>query len=484
MRSGLRLFFALLTRTKLGTLGAILVTTGFIVQVVMIGWEATSGHDNPYAGILVWNVVPGGIATGLALIPMGIWWKARKLGRGRISLTVLRELAGEPAPGAVKRTGLIVAGLTLINLMFFMTVGYEGYHYMDSAEFCGQVCHQVMEPEYVAYKRSPHSGVECVKCHIGPGASWFVKSKLSGAWQVIAVLTDAYPRPIETPVKALRPAPETCHQCHNPAVFEGNRITTHKSYDVDRDNTLLYTILNMRIGGGEDIGHPSQGIHWHLTGGMTLTYEAADEQWQDVVGITVEHPDGSTQRWHRRDLEGTHTEVEVERVMDCVDCHNRTAHHMLGAEEALDERISVGAIDRSIPWIKREALAVLEVDYDSQEAAYGAFAGLKDRYQQDMPEVWADHGPAIEQAAEVLGETWSTFVYPDMNIAWGTYETRRTHSGDRGGCFRCHNDDMIDEQGEQVNSQCEICHYVMAEDDPSPDVFRCLHQERSVGLFD
>jgi hypothetical protein len=483
MTSALRLFLALLTRTKLGTLGAILVTTGFIVQVVLIAWHASSGHDNPYAGILVWNVVPGAIATGLVLIPLGIWWRARKLGQGRVSLGVLKQLAGTPNMDAIKRTGLIVGGLTLINLLFFMTVGYEGYHYMDSAEFCGQVCHQVMEPEYVAYQRSAHSGVECVKCHIGPGAGWFVKSKLSGAWQVIAVLTDAYPRPIETPVKALRPAPQTCHQCHNPAVFKGNRIKTLKRYDVDEANTLHYTILNMRIGGGEDIGHPSQGIHWHVTGGMTLTYEAADERWEDVTAISVEHPDGTTQRWHRRDLEGTDVHVEVERVMDCVDCHNRTAHHMMSAAEALDERLAVGAIDPTIPWIKREGLALLEADYPTRDEAMLAFAGLEDRYRDEHPEAWSAHGPALEQAIDVLGETWAAFVYPRMNITWDTYESRLTHSGDRGGCFRCHNDEMVDEQGEQVNSKCEICHYVLAEDDPSPDVFRCLHQERSTGLF-
>jgi hypothetical protein len=483
VKSGLKLFLSVLTRTKIGLLGAVLTTTGFIAQAMLLGWEASSGHSNPYAGIVVWNVVPGLIALGLALIPFGIWRRARKIGGGRFSMKTLREMAGEPDAGALRRSGLIVGGLTAINALFFVTVGYSGYHYMDSSEFCGMVCHQVMEPEYVAYQRSAHSGVECVKCHIGPGAGWFVKSKLSGAWQVIAVVGDLYPRPIETPVKALRPAPETCHQCHNPAVFKGNRIKTIKRYDTDRDNTLLYTILNMRVGGGEEIGHPSQGIHWHITGGMELTYQAADEQWDEVVSIQVDYPDGTSKSWARRDDEGGDVHVEVERVMDCVDCHNRTAHHMLGAEEALDERLRVGAIDTGIPWIKREALAVFAVDYDSPEAAFAAFATVEDRYREDMPQVWAEHEAGISSAVGVLEETWSTFVYPRMNIEWGTYPSRRTHSGDRGGCFRCHNDGMVTEQGEQVSSECEICHYVLAESDPTPDAFRCLHVEHTVQLF-
>ena len=39
----------------------------------------------------------------------------------------------------------------------------------------------VMEPEYTAYQFSPHARVGCVQCHIGSGASYFVKSKLSGS---------------------------------------------------------------------------------------------------------------------------------------------------------------------------------------------------------------------------------------------------------------------------------------------------------------
>ena len=51
---------------------------------------------------------------------------------------------------------------------------------MDSTTFCGQTCHTVMQPEFSAYQNSPHARVECVQCHIGPGAGWFVRSKLSG----------------------------------------------------------------------------------------------------------------------------------------------------------------------------------------------------------------------------------------------------------------------------------------------------------------
>ena len=61
---------------------------------------------------------------------------------------------------------------------------YKAYEFTDSVQFCGQLCHTVMHPEFTAYQASPHARVGCVDCHVGSGASWYVKSKLSGARQV------------------------------------------------------------------------------------------------------------------------------------------------------------------------------------------------------------------------------------------------------------------------------------------------------------
>ena len=38
-----------------------------------------------------------------------------------------------------------------------------------------------MHPEYTAYLGSPHARVGCVGCHVGAGAGWYVRSKLSGS---------------------------------------------------------------------------------------------------------------------------------------------------------------------------------------------------------------------------------------------------------------------------------------------------------------
>ena len=116
---------------------------------------------------------------------------------------------------------------TLAFLLSFVVIfslvsavgSYKAYEFTDSVNFCGQLCHTVMYPEFTAYQASPHARVACVDCHVGSGASWYVKSKLSGARQVYYTAMGTYPRPIPTPVANLRPAPQTCEQCHWPKKF-------------------------------------------------------------------------------------------------------------------------------------------------------------------------------------------------------------------------------------------------------------------------
>ncbi len=135
---------------------------------------------------------------------------------------------------------------------FFLLVSavgsYEAFHYSESVTFCGTLCHKVMEPEHVAHKNSPHARVACVACHVGPGADWYVRSKLSGLYQVYAVLANVYPRPIPTPIKNLRPARAVCEQCHWPEQFYGHKQMMRTYYLPDKANTPLVIRLSMKVG--------------------------------------------------------------------------------------------------------------------------------------------------------------------------------------------------------------------------------------------
>ena len=171
---------------------------------------------------------------------------------------------------------------TVLNIVIASQLSYGAVSYMDTVTFCGQTCHTVMQPEYTAYQNSPHSHVECVKCHIGPGAGWFVKSKLSGVGQVFAVTFNTYPRPIPTPVHNLRPARETCEACHWPQKYGEDRIKIIHKFAEDETNTVTKTVLLMKIGGG----NRGIGIHGtHLGTGTSIRYAHSDEARQTIPWV-------------------------------------------------------------------------------------------------------------------------------------------------------------------------------------------------------
>jgi hypothetical protein len=179
--------------------------------------------------------------------------------------------------------------------------------------------------------------VACVDCHIGPGAGWFVRSKVSGLRQVFAVTFHMYPRPIPSPVQNLRPAQATCEQCHWPQRFTGDKFLVNTSYKDDEKNTPQTDVFLMKVGGRTWQG--SVGIHGHhLADGVRIRYIStdADRQTIPVVDYTDDH--GKTTEFVSTDTKPTKEQLEKgdHRVMDCVDCHNRPTHTFDLPENAVD----------------------------------------------------------------------------------------------------------------------------------------------------
>jgi hypothetical protein len=219
-----------MTRHPLTITGVAIVTISALFFLFVLLLDEFGWHTNPYLGIVFFIIVPAVFVLGLLLIPIGVWRSRRRRRRGLAAAHFPRVDLNDPRH---RRVTLIVAALTLVNVFVVSLAAFRGIEFMDSPQFCGQVCHTVMQPEYTAYRDGPHSRVRCVDCHIGPGASWFVKSKLDGTRQVIAVLRNSYSRPIPSPVHSLRPARDTCEQCHWPEKFHGDKVEVVREYGND-----------------------------------------------------------------------------------------------------------------------------------------------------------------------------------------------------------------------------------------------------------
>ena len=466
----MREFLRAMTRNTISLMGVAITTVSALVFISLfilslLGWEA-----GPYSGILAFLIVPAFFVVGLLLIPVGIWRYRRWLRRTGESPDDHRFPTLDFNESRVRNVTLWIAAFTVVNVVIAATGTYKGLEVMDSTEFCGQACHSVMIPEFTTYQRSPHSRVKCTECHIGEGASWFVKSKLSGAWQVVSVAFDLYPRPIPTPVHNLRPARETCEQCHWPTRFVGERLKVITHFD-EEEQTEKKTVLLLNVGGSSQ--GSSSGIHWHVDPKNTVRF-LSDEKRQRIYDVELTTPEG-IKSFKPTDEHGAPKAGEevAWRTMDCVDCHNRPTHVYQLPEKAVDEAMRLGALDRKLPGVRREGLKAIQASYPSHEAAKtGIREALFGFYKKEHPELAEKEPKRIEEASDKLHEIYSTNVFPQMNIQWGTY---RSMLGHEGGCYRCHDNEHQTQRGEKIAKKCGMCHEVLAESEEEPEILDILH---------
>ncbi|HUH98196.1 MAG TPA: NapC/NirT family cytochrome c, partial [Anaerolineales bacterium] len=367
------------------------------------------------------------------------------------------------------RLVLIVFG-GLVAAVALSIGGVQAYQFTESPQFCGTLCHS-MEPNYVRWEASPHASVACSECHVGPGFTAFVNSKIEGTRQLIDTILGTYARPIKSPVTNLRPARETCETCHTPSSFKDNVIKTIQSYDDDAQNTPIETTLILKMGGTNPATGNSMGIHWHTQG--QVFYIALDDQRQTIAWIGVKQPDGSLKQYFSRDLLSMGPTAEAEfvqkarkagqvRLMDCIDCHNRAAHYIPYPEQSVDQAIANGLISRNLPYIRSKAVALLSGSYADGARAFDAVDALKDYYQA-LPASGDFSARDVNQAVAQIKELYTETNFPDMNLNWRTNPNNEQHTPTLG-CFRCHDGNHVsmDAQGNQqtISDECNLCHTV------------------------
>jgi nitrate/TMAO reductase-like tetraheme cytochrome c subunit len=464
-----------LGRNSLSLAGAILTTSSAITLIAFWLFDIVIGGSlHPYVGVIFFLILPGIFVVGLLLMPVGALLHRLKLRKaGQLPLTYPQVDFSVPS---LRHALAWVAGLTVVNIIIFSVGAYRGVEYMDSVKFCGQTCHTVMHPEYTAYQLSPHARVECVQCHIGPGAPWFVRSKLSGLYQVYAVTFDTYERPIPYPVQNLRPSRETCEQCHWPQMFDGDKLAVIRSFEEDEKNTELTTVLMLKIGGRTWDGEI--GIHGrHLDPDRPIEYVAIDKHRQSIAQVSyVNDTTGKRMVFTQTDPKPTAQQLAEgeHRTMDCIDCHNRPTHIFYLPGRALDDAMAQGHISPALPYIKKEALAALKAKYpDRQTARREIAATLGTFYQKSYPDVYTKQHALLEMSISGVQAIYLDNVFPAMNITWGTYPNNLGHT-DFPGCFRCHDGSHTSADGKTIPNDCDTCHTVLAMQEQNPKVLADL----------
>lgn len=431
----------------------------FLIEVFLFIIDFFAHGHNLYLGLLTYLILPPFLIIGLMLIPAGALIKRVRIRRGLTEMEP-KPLVINPSIPTHRNAIFVFMTVTFILVAMSLVGAYKAFHYTESVKFCGVLCHKVMSPEFTTYSKSPHGRVKCVECHIGAGADWYLRSKISGSRQVLKVLSNTYEKPIQTPVHDLRPAEETCKQCHFPGKYFST-VDLRRSYFASTpDNARSELRILLNVGAGEKQG---AGVHAHMNLDNEIYYAAEDKGRQKITWVKSIDKKGRETIYT---VPGSKYEKEPPlpaaiRHMDCIDCHNRPTHQFLAPMRLVNESLADGSLDVSLPSIKNQAMELLSKNYPSQKEGVNSIRKeLVDFYRSRHPEVSAAKSESIERSADRLAELYFKNMFPEMKVRWDTHPDNIGHLVS-DGCFRCHDGGHQSAEGKVISRDCKSCHTIV-----------------------
>ncbi len=458
------------SRNWISIIGMTIALVSFFMIIFLFVIGNFLGKDNAYIGIVTFIALPAILFLGLLLIPIGMWIKVkREKGKGKDEEN-FKVWPIIDFNNIQQRHGFFIFAVGSAIFLLASAVGsYEAFNYTESVKFCGTTCHTVMKPEYTAYQNSPHARVRCVDCHVGSGAGWYVKSKLSGLYQVYAVTLGSYPKPIETPISNLRPARETCEECHWPQKFYPYKMVTEKHFLSDVKNSEWDISLVLKIGANFSALGLQQGIHKHISKDVKIEYKASDPQRQTIPWVRyTDLKTGKSVVFQDQDNKLSQKQLDSleTRVMDCIDCHNRPAHNYQHPVVYINNAMTSGEIPKELPEIKSVAMAAISKYYSTTDSSLMMISkDLNDFYKQKYPDIYKNQKQLVDKAVQGLQKEFSLNVFPEMKVKWSAYPNNIGHLEFKG-CFRCHNDTHTADNGSKISRDCNLCHTITVQGPP------------------
>ena len=385
---------------------------------------------------------------------------------------------------AVGRRGAMLGAATIfiVGAIVFVLLGaggIVGWEYSNSDAFCSNMCHSVHPEEPVAHAASFHARVRCVECHMGRLSTLQLMAiKPQHINELIGMVT-GYERPIVS--SSLRPARESCEACHWPEARHDDTIRVKYRYADDAKSTQSKTTLQMHTGTGHEdaagsidftpqlrpVGGPTgpiaKGIHWHIA--QDVEYVALGLQKQKIALVQIRGYDGKVKATYFDSSAGL-SRAEVDKMptrrMDCIDCHNASGHPFTDPAELVDNAISQGYIDRSLPSIK--------VRSDAMIKSAAGIGGPEPQRAAKFAEIIAAAAPQSppaksKDAEKKFAETMQQILMltsfsgerEGKTLTWMNFPNNVGHK-DFPGCFRCHDGKHMNDKGEAIRLQCTLCH--------------------------
>ncbi|MBI4732117.1 MAG: hypothetical protein HY781_08335 [Chloroflexi bacterium] len=256
-----------------------------------------------------------------------------------------------------------------------------------------------------------------------------------------------------------RPARETCEKCHQPEAFSYDSLRVINHYQDDHDNTPYSVYLILKTGGGDKVQGLGRGIHWHIVN--EVQYYATDALQQDIPYIRVYNDDGTTNEYLDVESDFDLSTIDESQLVtvDCITCHNRVSHNFRPPDVSVDSAIERGLIASDIPFIRKKAVEVLSVEYDSAQDAMETIAALEQYYEENVSDYYWDNTDKVVAAITAIQDIYNQTVFIHQEVDWTTHPNNLGHI-DSPGCFRCHDGKHLDAEQEAIRLECNLCHSI------------------------
>jgi hypothetical protein len=137
----------------------------------------------------------------------------------------------------------------------------------------------------------------------------------------------------------------------------------------------------------------------------------------------------------------------------------------------VDQLLNRGVISPRIPEIRKKAVEVLRASYETTELALNGIAGLSNYYRAYYPDFYDQNQELIEAAVTALQEIYTQSVFPEQKANWDTHPDNVGHMKSPG-CFRCHDGKHLNNNGEAIRLECNLCHSIPVVAGPNDFVTR------------
>ena len=332
-------------------IGAAIAAISFGLILFLMVLELFATNPKPYMGIIAFVILPAFLLVGLAIAGVGMMREHR------------RERAGKPhglhlpvvdlnSPRQRTAFSFVAAGGVLL-LLFSAFGSFKAYEYTDSDA--------VLRDNVSHGDGAGIHGVPVLAARTGRlrQMPYRIRSRLVRAIEGVGELSGLCDAVQQISATHSRRRSRTCalHRKHANSVT-GRNTSSARSF---RNTPTFFPTKRthrgrsnfcLKIGGGNVEAGPTSGIHWHMNISNEITYLPSDSTRQVIPWVRSKRPDGTIVIYKSTEVSVSDSELAAGPVrrMDCIDCHNRPTHVYRPPKPLLDQALSLGWIDSTLPW--------------------------------------------------------------------------------------------------------------------------------------